>query len=376
MPSVRYNAAALVLKKDFTLTVTDSTTGDPVSDAVLSVGSVTAMTDGEGRATLVGVKPGNRAISISKPYYQAEQVQTLIPILSQKTSPTLQISTSGSLVKISLANLITKQSLAGADIAAGSVNAITDASGEALVALPNTGVPQLAKLSMAGYNSKSVNLVTATGIIKQTTTMLTPVGKLYYLAKPVARVNVMRANLDGTSAKTLVAGSGFENNQTTLIASPDNKYLALLARHTTDPHPQIYVVDASKGSFVEAAFGDNLKLLGWIGSSVFWQDGNALKSFDAPLQKANSLNALASASQLEQLSSSHKLSPAGTREAWSSSGKVVVAAKGGGGAQVVATGFSLVGWYNDQYILLTKSSVLYISSADAPSAPVRVANIF
>src|SRR5690242_15108897 len=55
IPFTRYQIAGTVLKNNYSLQLNDSTTGTPVSGADVSVGSIHAITNGNGQATLKNV---------------------------------------------------------------------------------------------------------------------------------------------------------------------------------------------------------------------------------------------------------------------------------------------------------------------------------
>jgi len=59
---------------------------------------------------------------------------------------------------------------------------------------------------------------------------LAPVGKVFFLSNAGGKIDVVSTNLDGTDRKVVLAGTGKEDrNNTVLLASSDWKYLALLS---------------------------------------------------------------------------------------------------------------------------------------------------
>src|SRR3989344_4814468 len=64
IPTTRYPLAGLVLKKNFTLQVTDRTTNTPVSGATVSSGSTSVLTDGNGKANL-RLTVGHHSVNIT-----------------------------------------------------------------------------------------------------------------------------------------------------------------------------------------------------------------------------------------------------------------------------------------------------------------------
>lgn len=311
-PWARYRLAALVIKNDFSIQVLDSTTGDPVSDAVVATDSLVISTDGSGRAVLRGLSPGDRLITVSKQNYEDEQVATLVPIFNQKITPRVTLHTTGSLIKVGVTNLVTKHPLGNVDIKAGSARAHTDSNGYALLAVPAGSTFQPGELSLPGYNSKAVNFAVKAGVVWDNGIALTPSGKAYFLSKPKGIINVMSADLDGTNQQVLLAGSGHEDSNTTILPSPNNQFLALMSRRTADPHAQIYIIDTTKSKATEIAFGAaTFKLHGWAGSRLAysatfdgiktWKAGkHKLMTYDATIKKSSTINQTLAAGNSER----------------------------------------------------------------------------
>src|SRR5579864_4330009 len=92
LPFTRYNLAGLVLKRDLTVKVLDSTANTPVSGASVSLGPLSAQTDSSGKATLHHIKVGHHKVVLSKKYYQDKTIDVLTPILNQKKIPSAQLT--------------------------------------------------------------------------------------------------------------------------------------------------------------------------------------------------------------------------------------------------------------------------------------------
>lgn len=302
IPWTRYASAGLVLKKDFSVQVTDSKTSSPVSGATVSIGSVSVETDGTGKARLHAAKVGQHTISITKKYYQDSRISTVVPILSQKNTPDIQLVATGRQVKIHIVNLINQKALPGASIKVADISAKTDVNGTAIVVLPAGTSSKPATLSLDGYNDAAVTVAVSDKEIKENNYTLTPSGKLYFLSKLSGTIDVIKTNLDGSNRQTVYAGTGKEeDNSTVLLASRDWKYLALLARHDSD-QPQLYLIETATDKISTIDQGNaTFSLVGWSNDSFVyqvtrnsysdWQPKKyALKSFDAASKQLNILD--------------------------------------------------------------------------------------
>src|SRR5579859_1066960 len=293
LPWTRYPIAGLALKKDFSLQVMDATSHRPVSQAQVSLGSNSAETDGAGKAVLKNISVGRHRFSVSKKYYQDTQFSAVVPILSEKKSPTVDFQATGRQTKVIITDLVSKRPLADAQIKALEATAKTDKDGVALVVLPVGTTGEKATVSLSGYNDATVALKVSDTDIAENPISLTPAGKLYFLSKLSGKIDVVKTNLDGSNRQIVLAGTGSEDDQNTvLLASRDWKYLALLSRRAGSS-ATLYLIDTSDDSTKTMDEGSaNFNLVGWSGHKFVyevtrdqindWQTGKqALKSYNA-----------------------------------------------------------------------------------------------
>ena len=303
IPWSRYQTAGLVVKKNITVEVLDSTSRTPVSDATVSSGAANAQTDGSGRATL-RLSTGNHSILITKKYYQDQRINVLVPIFGQKSSPTLNLSATGRQVKIGVKNLINQKALGDVEIKAASTSAKTDQNGEAIMVLPADADQQKATLGLNGYNNSDVMIKVSNSETAENNFTLTPVGRVYFLREGKDKIDVVKTNLDGSDAKVVVAGTGKERDYDTfLLPSPDWKYVMLMARRTTEySTPQLYILTTEDDKLlaVDNSNADYIPI-GWAGNSLIyystrsdlpdWRTGrDKLKSYDASTGKLTLLD--------------------------------------------------------------------------------------
>ncbi|HVS79220.1 MAG TPA: hypothetical protein VHD84_02950, partial [Candidatus Saccharimonadales bacterium] len=263
---------------------------------------ISAQTDATGKAVLRNVKAGHHLLQISKKYYQSRQTDILSPIFSQKTVPDIALTATGRQVKITVSNLINKTKLANVGIKVAGISAKTDSSGSATVVLPVGASQQKATLSLAGYNDASVTVQVSNDKILNDNFTMTPAGKVYFLSNLSGNLDVVKTNLDGTDRQTVLAGTGNEDeNNTVLLASRDWKYLALLSRRAGNSST-LYLIDTSNDSVATIDEGDvTFTLVGWSDDYFTyvvsrpdvqpWQPGaESIKSYDAQTKKLSILD--------------------------------------------------------------------------------------
>ncbi len=299
VPITRYAILSPIVKKDVSLTITDSKTNKPVSNVSVELGGVSGQTDKDGVARLKSVPVGQYELKVTKQYYQAYTTEYTVPVLASPQSPTLDINAVGRQVAVSVANKITGDVLSDAVIEASGTKATTDSDGTATIILPPTNDLVKATIKKDGFNTVEVELKVDEAIVNEHS--LTPEGSIYYLSKATGKINVMKSNLDGMNATIEVAATGQESDyETSLLSSRDWQYSALSATRS-DNKQRLYLIDANKNDFTVMDEGNaTFSIVGWSGhnfiyivnrNSNLWENKRyVLKSFNADTRKITVLD--------------------------------------------------------------------------------------
>src|SRR3990167_6136977 len=303
IPWTRYQSLSLVMKKAYSIQIIDSVTKDPVSGAFVSYGSISTQTDGSGVAKLNGVKVGSHSFSATKKYYKDGSLAEVVPILSQKDIPQLELVATGRQVKVAVVNTINKKVVGDVKIKVADVSAQTDSKGSAALVLPPGVAEQKAELSLDGYVTTSVVIKVSDSKIEENKFNLTPAGKIYFLSKRTGKIDVMKSNLDGTDQTVvLVATGGEDESDTILLASRDWKFLVLKSKRDGGKNAKLFWIDTATDKVNTLDEGDaEFTVIGWSentfvyevsrNSVAEWQPNKvALKSFDAKTAKLTILN--------------------------------------------------------------------------------------
>ena len=234
VPFTRYEVLGLFIHEQVAIKTVDSVTGQPVIGADIKINGATLRTGTDGIAH-GSVKLGNATLDIHKQYY-ADKVQhvTVSWPKAQKVFVVKLVAT-GRQVPIIIRDKISGKGIAGAELHVGSSDVKTDKDGLAKIVLPTTAsslkTPTLkGTVLAAGYNTASVSVL-VTDEYTHNIFEMTPSGKLYFLSNQSGKIDVVKTDLDGSAAQTVLAGTGKEDQYTTaLLASRDWKYLALLSK--------------------------------------------------------------------------------------------------------------------------------------------------
>jgi hypothetical protein len=304
IPVSRYTLAGLAVKRDLSVQVKDSTTHTPVSGAEVTLDNQNVLTDANGKAVLKKLTPGPHNLSIFKKYYTGNSLRVTLPVLKNNTQAQLDLVATGRQVKVTVTDYIDGTSLSGVNINVADTAAKTDKDGHALLVVPTGKTTQKATLSMDGYNSKDVDLNVADNSVINNDVTLTPAGKVYFFSKRTGKLDLLKANLDGSDVSRVLAASGLEQTFNSSISqSPDWKYVALITRRSPDDAtPQLYVLSTDDDKVISVDTGTaNFSFQGWSGDNLIytaartdlpdWQAGKSkLKSYNAGTGKITQLD--------------------------------------------------------------------------------------
>lgn len=303
IPYTRYKLGGLFIKRDVSIEVVDARAGTPVSGATVTGSGTSAQTGADGQAKL-HLPIGSRTVAIDKKYYQSRQAAIFVPILKQRQVPAVVITATGRQVKVSVTDIITKQALSNVSIDVAGTTAKTGTDGTALLVLPASLSGVKATLSLDGYNDASATLTISDKTVAENDLTMTPAGKIYFISNRTGQLNVMKANLDGSSPEVVLEGTSSQTSSNTAISqSPDGKYVALVTKRSdSDPSPQLYVISAADDKLLNADAGNAIFLMqGWVGDNLIytvqrndidaWTTGkNKLKSYNAATGKITLLD--------------------------------------------------------------------------------------
>lgn len=298
VPPSRYALLGAIIKEPVAVTVRDSRTGSPVSDATVKLAGKSAVTNGSGIAKLK-VAPGPSNIAVSKQYYTSSKVSYFVRFKAAATS--ISLKATGRQVPLTVIDRISGSPLTNAEITTAKTSARTDSKGKATLVLPATLATEAANINLKGYNAAKVSVAVTDSSVPGNTFNLTPAGKVYFLSGGPGNINVAKANLDGTGTQTIVEATGQEDSATSLSASSDWRYLVLKSRRDT-AQPALYLLDTSNDKLTAFdSSNSNFTLIGWYGHNFMYeatsnttpstQNGHeTIKSYDADHQQLNQLD--------------------------------------------------------------------------------------
>lgn len=286
LPLSRYKVLGLFISRDFSVTVLDSTTENPISGAEVSLAGRSIETDSKGKALVKDVKVGQYDLKITKKYFEGYTKNVLVGLDDGNNSQDAALIATGRQVPVVVKDKISGEPVEGAVLSALSTNTETDKNGEAVLVVPAGQEKLDVTIKKNDYNEKSGKLVVTEKATPENTFSITPAGRLYFLSKKSGKLDIVSTNLDGSGRKTVLAGTGEETDYDTYLeASGDWKYLALKARRDSEK-AKLYLIEAGTGKLTVMDEGDaDFAPIGWHGHEFVYEVSRQKKEWE-PKQEA------------------------------------------------------------------------------------------
>lgn len=293
VPFTRYALLGGVVHKDVTVLVQDATRQSAVAGAKVTIGGSSATTDTSGRATVRSVGIGAHDATIEKRFYDTARQSITVDIITPSET-TLRLNAQGTIVSVAVKDRVTNLPIEDAVVAGKEVTfGKTSANGIVDVVIPKG--QKKAEIRV----TSSKHLVLKADVEEKTKDLkLIPSGAVYYLEKQDGRLNVVKANFDGSERKVIVPATGSETDGTTLLVNnPKGSFAALQAKRAPNKPDGLYVIDTKTDTYSVIDEGQlQFTVIGWIGDRLVyqstrqgddtWRDkSTVLKSYDATTKK-------------------------------------------------------------------------------------------
>lgn len=280
LPTSRYWALNTAgVRSSSSLKVVDSTTQLPLKGVEVTVGNKQALTDSEGNATLSDLKLGAAQLTIGQVGFE-EIHRDIVVGWGSNPLGNFALKATGVQYVIEVTDYLSEQPLEGVEATNGGVTAVSDKEGKITLTLESTLVAKDGVvLSKAGYRSKPIDL---NDDPKEPTQAAMVVDrKAVFVSKQSGKYDVYKSDVDGENREVLLAGTGHENSNISLVVSQDGKRAAYVSTRDNKRDDggfllsSLVLINVENGSALTIAEAAQIQLIDWVGSRLVFQLGSS-----------------------------------------------------------------------------------------------------
>lgn len=275
IPGSRYfvlNTAGVRAKAS--LTILDGTTDLPLKNVDVTVGSQAAKTNEDGVARLHSLKLGPQNVTIEQLGF-AKVTRSVTLGLGSNPLGEVELRAVGTQFNFKLTDYLTGKPVKNGEVSSGDANAQTNDKGEAVLTIGKIDSPKLdVVLKAGGYRSEKTTIDTTT---KQVTSVVMVIKrKEVFVSKQSGKFDVYKVDVDGKNRQLLLAGTGLEREQITLVPHATDEMVALVSSRDTKRNQDGYLLDTltlinvDNGSTLNLESSERIQIVDWIGDRLVY----------------------------------------------------------------------------------------------------------
>lgn len=276
-PTSRYAVLNTVgVRASTTLKVIDSETRLPLKNVTVSASGVTAKTNGDGQATLRGIKLGKQDIKIERVAFAPISLERTLGWGSNPLEDVL-LEATGLQLRFTALDYLSGKPVTSAEASVGDAVAIADDKGRIVLTAADPKADTVT-VQLTGQAYKTEQVVVAVASSEASREIkLVPAQPLVYISKQSGNYDVLKTDIRGEKPELLLGGTGEERRDSLrLVASPDGVSAALVSTRTTQrdadryPMSTLTLVQTADGANRAIDLAQRIEPIGWQGSTLVY----------------------------------------------------------------------------------------------------------
>jgi hypothetical protein len=274
VPTGRYFVLNTVgVRATSSVTVIDAASQQPIKNATVSLGGVSGQTDGEGRVTLGALRLGPSDLSVNKRAY-AQITKRITVGWGSNPLESQQLVASGEQFTFVVTDYLSGKPVTDAEASVGGSDASADNDGRILLATEPGDDASEVTITAKNYRSEKVKL--GDDIKTEIPVTMAPSRKSVFVSKRSGKYDLYKIDVDGKNEKVVLAGSGVERSDMSLVSHPTEELAAFVSTRENVRNADGYllstltIVNMNDDSTQKAAQAERIEVLGWLGSKIYY----------------------------------------------------------------------------------------------------------
>jgi hypothetical protein len=274
-PTSRYfllNTAGV--RSSASIKVTDQSTGLPLKNVTVQLGSLQTKTNGDGVAAFRQIKLGRQSLQVERVAFAPVKKNITIGWGSNPL-PSVRLKAVGAQYTFMLVDYLSGKPVEGAEIVSGEASAFVDKKGKVVLTLDNPESDTVeATITAKEYRTEKLSFAANT---KSTFEMkMVPAKPVVYVTKQSGKYDVYKVDVDGKNKQLLLAGTGIERREISVATSPDGSQAVLVSSRNNKRDENRYLldtvtlIDTKSGQSKTIDEAQNVRLVDWVGNQLVY----------------------------------------------------------------------------------------------------------
>ncbi len=276
IPNSRYFVLNTVgVRSGVSVTVLDESTGQPLKNVNVSVGSTQAATDDNGTAKLSKLKLGSTKLVIQKRAF-ATVDKTIVVGLGSNPLGEMSVKPVGVQYSFDVKDFLSGKPIEKAETVSGEFSAFSNAEGRVVLTIEDPADSLNIIVKANGYRDEPLEQSPDNKDLQ--TVQLVTARKHMFVSKRSGKFDVYRIDVDTKNEALVLSGTGNEREDIALVNHPDKDLTALVSTRESTRNKDGYllstltVIDVSGEEVTTTSLGksERFQIIGWSGDQLVY----------------------------------------------------------------------------------------------------------
>lgn len=288
VPTSRYKILNTIgVRASVVASVTDASTGQPLKNVSIKVGTVEAKTDSQGQATLNGIILGSQEMIVNKRAF-AEEKQFITVGLGDNQAPAVSLDPTGVQYAFVVTDFISKNPIHKAEVSFGEASAISDENGKIRLTIEDSQDIEKLDLDFTkdGYRKEDIE-IDAEDRVEKDISMVSS-RKHIFVTKRDGNYDVYSIYVDGKYEEKILTGTGNERDDIDLKLKPNESIAAYVSTKSGEENQDKFklstlsIINSENSQVDDIDKSERIQLIGWIDDSLVYVKATAGSSASKP----------------------------------------------------------------------------------------------
>lgn len=276
IPASRYfTLNFLGVRASASIRVVDDKTNQPLKNVEVSIDGKSNKTDIDGRVKLEKLRLGSQQMTVKKPAF-ADANQKITIGWGSNPKGDVGLRAVGSRYTFEVKDFISGQPVKSVEAISGEASATANENGEIVLVVADQAEPNVnIQIVASNYRTENINLEVGNKDIHRIS--LVPAKKHAFVSKRSGKYDLYKVDVDGKNEERVLAGTGAENEDSTVILpSPKSNVIAYVTttgdRHNEDGFAlsSLMIINLENNKIQKIDESERIQLIDFIGSKLVY----------------------------------------------------------------------------------------------------------
>ena len=276
VPTTRYFVLNTVgVRSSASVTILDESTGQPLKNVSVTVGSAEGKTNDSGTAKLQKIKLGSTKLVIQKRAF-ATIDRTIVIGLGSNPLGEMKVKPVGVQYSFDVKDFLSDKPIEKAEASVGEFSAFSNVDGRAVLTIDDPNNTLDITIKATGYRDETITQNTDSKDVQ--VTKMVPSRKHVFVSKRSGKYDVYKIDVDGKNESLVLSGTGNEREDIALVSHPDKDLTALVSTRDSARNRDGYLlstltildVGGADAGTISLGRSEQFQVVGWSGDQLVY----------------------------------------------------------------------------------------------------------